>query len=68
MEHLNGQTIGANDGAHNLAIRLMQHLVIPAFILDASSRVTIWNHACERFTGIPSAKRIGTQDHWLGLQ
>jgi diguanylate cyclase (GGDEF)-like protein len=45
----------------------MQHLVVPAFVLDANRRVTIWNHACERLTGITAAEMIGTQDHWRGF-
>jgi diguanylate cyclase (GGDEF)-like protein/PAS domain S-box-containing protein len=60
------QTFGSEIG-HSIAVRLMQHLVVPTFVLDAERRVTIWNHACERLTGIPAAEMIGTSDHWRGF-
>lgn len=55
------------DIGHSMAVRLMQHLVVPTFVLDAERRVTIWNHACERLTGIPATDMIGTRDHWRGF-
>jgi diguanylate cyclase (GGDEF)-like protein/PAS domain S-box-containing protein len=33
-------------------------------VLDTSSRVMIWNLACERLTGVPASEVIGTRDHW----
>ena len=48
----------------NFAITLMEHLVVPTFVLDADQRVLIWNRACERLTGIPAHEVIGTRDHW----
>lgn len=67
MEHVPSHTPANGDSAHNLAVRLMQHLVVPTFVLDANRRVTVWNHACERLTGIPAAEMIGTSDHWRGF-
>jgi diguanylate cyclase (GGDEF)-like protein len=29
--------------------------------------VIIWNHACERLTGVPASEVLGTQDHWRGF-
>jgi diguanylate cyclase (GGDEF)-like protein len=52
------------DFAHAFAVRLMQHLVVPTFVLDDQRRVIIWNKACERLTGITAAEVLGTQDHW----
>lgn len=46
------------------AVSLMQHLVVPTFVLDAQGRVVIWNKACERLTGIAAGSVLGTQDHW----
>jgi diguanylate cyclase (GGDEF)-like protein/PAS domain S-box-containing protein len=46
------------------ADQLMEMLAIPVFVLDTSSRVLIWNRACERLTGVPAAEIIGTDDHW----
>ncbi|MDP2795088.1 MAG: hypothetical protein Q8O25_13605 [Sulfurisoma sp.] len=40
---------------HRFAVNLMQHLVVPTFVLDAACRVVIWNKACERLTGVPAA-------------
>lgn len=54
----------ASDNARTFAIRLMQHLVVPTFVLDADRRVLIWNRACERLTGVPASEVVGTQDHW----
>ena len=55
------------DSAHSFAIRLMQYLIVPTFVLDAERRVLIWNRACERLTGVPASEVIGTQDHWRGF-
>lgn len=49
---------------HTFAINLMQHLVVPTFVLDQDSRVLIWNRACERLTGVPAGEVVGTRDHW----
>ena len=57
-------SLSALDSGHSMAIRLMQHLVVPTFVLDAERRVTIWNHACERLTGFTAAEMIGTRNHW----
>lgn len=50
--------------AHLFAIRLMQHLVVPTFVLDPDGCVIIWNKACERLTGIRSEDVVGTREHW----
>jgi diguanylate cyclase (GGDEF)-like protein len=46
------------------AHQLMEMLAIPIFVLDPASRVMIWNHACERLTGVAASEVIGTRDHW----
>ncbi len=48
----------------SFAITLMEHLVVPTFVLDAQCRVLIWNRACERLTDIPAAELVGTREHW----
>lgn len=53
-----------HDSYHTFAVRLMQHMVVPTFVLDATRKVMIWNHACERLTGVMAKDVIGTQDHW----
>ena len=46
------------------AHQMMETLAVPIFVLDRSSRVIVWNHACERLTGVPANEMIGTTDHW----
>jgi diguanylate cyclase (GGDEF)-like protein len=52
------------DVAQAYAVRLMQHLVVPTFVLNPRRRVVIWNRACERLTGVAAAEVIGTTKHW----
>jgi PAS domain-containing protein len=52
------------DVAHSYAVRLMQHLVVPTFVIDPDRRVVIWNHACERLTGVAASDVLGTSEHW----
>jgi len=52
------------DGRLGLAIRLLNHLVVPTFVLDKDCRVIIWNKACERLTGLAAEEVLGTQEHW----
>jgi diguanylate cyclase (GGDEF)-like protein/PAS domain S-box-containing protein len=61
------QRVLDSTGAHpdrDFAHQLMETLAIPVFVLDAGSRVTIWNRACERLTGVPAAEVLGTREHW----
>jgi diguanylate cyclase (GGDEF)-like protein/PAS domain S-box-containing protein len=53
-----------SDVAHSYAVRLMQHLVVPTFVIDPERRVVIWNRACERLTGVSASEVIGTTMHW----
>jgi diguanylate cyclase (GGDEF)-like protein len=55
---------GQVDLGQSFAINLMQHMVVPTFVLDAECNVLIWNMACERLTGVPAAEIIGTREHW----
>ncbi|CAG1001489.1 putative signaling protein [Rhodocyclaceae bacterium] len=50
--------------ARGFAIELVRQLVVPTFVLDAESRVVVWNKACERLTGMPASEVIGTREHW----
>lgn len=45
----------------------MQHMVVPTFVLDADRNVLIWNHACERLTGVMANEVVGTRDHWCAF-
>lgn len=57
----------ASEAERGFAVNLMEHLVVPTFVIDTDCRVMIWNHACERLTGLPAAKMIGTNEHWRGF-
>jgi diguanylate cyclase (GGDEF)-like protein len=52
------------DVAQTYAVRLMQHLVVPTFVLNPRRQVIIWNRACERLTGVAASDVIGTTKHW----
>jgi diguanylate cyclase (GGDEF)-like protein len=49
---------------HSFALSLMEHLIVPTFVIGADSRVLIWNKACERLTGVAAEEVVGTSDHW----
>ena len=49
------------------AEQLLQHMPVPAFVLDTRHRVLIWNKACERLTGLKAEDMIGTDRHWQGF-
>ena len=55
---------GGADVAHGYAVRLLQHLVVPAFVIDPQRRVVVWNRACERLTGVTASEVLGTRRHW----
>ena len=52
------------DAANRYAARLLQHLVVPTFVIDADRRVVVWNRACERLTGVAAIEVLGTRNHW----
>ena len=51
----------------DFSVRLMEHLVVPTFVIDPACRVIIWNRACERLTGVKASEVIGTDGHWRGF-
>lgn len=53
-----------NSTEFNFAISLMEHLVVPTFVLDTHGNVIIWNKAVERLTGLYAHEVIGTKEHW----
>lgn len=57
-------TGSAIDLGQSFAVNLMQHLVVPTFVLDAECHVLIWNKACERLTGVRASEVVGTREHW----
>jgi diguanylate cyclase (GGDEF)-like protein len=51
-------------GEQSLAIRLVEHLIVPTFVIGADGHVLIWNKACERLTNLSAAQVLNTADHW----
>jgi diguanylate cyclase (GGDEF)-like protein len=52
------------DGDHGFAAALLEHLIVPTFVIGADSRVLVWNNACARLTAVPAEEVVGTSDHW----
>ncbi len=44
------------------AVYLMEHLVVPAFVIDTQCKVLNWNKACERLTGVAAQDMVGTSE------
>ncbi|KQV61380.1 diguanylate cyclase [Duganella sp. Root198D2] len=55
------------DQPQGFALKLMELLVIPTFVLDPQGRVIIWNRACERLTGVPAHELLGSSAHWCAF-
>jgi diguanylate cyclase (GGDEF)-like protein/PAS domain S-box-containing protein len=62
IQHLTEATQA--DQQHGFALKLMELLVVPTFVLDINGKVIIWNRACERLTGVAAWEMLGTSDHW----
>ncbi|OEJ64605.1 sensor domain-containing diguanylate cyclase [Magnetovibrio blakemorei] len=52
---------------HLFAVRLMEHLVVPTFVLNSNGDVIIWNKACERLTGVSAEEVLHTKNHWCAF-
>jgi two-component system, NtrC family, sensor kinase len=46
------------------AENLVLNSSVPTFVLDRQHRVIIWNHACEKLTGILAADVLGSNELW----
>jgi diguanylate cyclase (GGDEF)-like protein/PAS domain S-box-containing protein len=62
IQHL--MELSQADQQHGFALKLMELLVVPTFVLDIHGKVIIWNRACERLTGVQAWEMLGTSDHW----
>jgi len=59
------QGIRAELTARERAIsQVVEGSTIPTFVIDKNHIVTHWNKACEKLTGYPADKIIGTNHHW----
>lgn len=61
------KTASVSQAEYSFAVNLMQFLVVPTFVLDASGQVIMWNKACERLTGLEASQVMGTREHWRGF-
>lgn len=48
----------------NFTEKILRYSAVPIFVLNKNHEVTSWNKACEKMTGIPAQKIVGTSDHW----
>jgi diguanylate cyclase (GGDEF)-like protein len=48
----------------NISYNLFNSTHIPIFSIDKSHKVTFWNKACEKLTGISFQEIIKTDNHW----
>ncbi len=46
------------------AMRMLEQLALPAFVLDAEHKVMVWNEAMEELTGVKAQRLLGTNEHW----
>ncbi len=47
--------------------KLIDHLNVPAFVINQQHQVIIWNQACEILTGLKAKEVIGSNEHWRGF-
>ena len=52
------------DHERSFANKLLEMLAVPTFVLDIDCKVTLWNRACERLTGVPRHEVLGRGEHW----
>ncbi|MBB4200605.1 hypothetical protein CCR94_18280 [Rhodoblastus sphagnicola] len=64
LEAQPGEASSTSNSDRSFAVRLMEHLVVPTFVIDRDGRVIIWNKACERLTGVLAIDVLGTREHW----
>lgn len=51
----------------NFSAQVLEQIPVPAFVLDRTGKVIIWNTACELLTGVKVDDVIGTREHWRGF-
>jgi len=44
--------------------QIIEGNTIPTFVINQDHIITHWNRACEKLTGYPAKKLIGTRDQW----
>ena len=59
------ENLSASEGTLS---QIINGSTIATFVIDRDHKVTHWNLACERLTGIPASKVLGTDDHWKAFR
>ena len=54
-------------GDVQFVMSVIEHMVVPLFVLDREGKVIVWNEACEKLTGLAASSVLGTRDHWKGF-
>jgi len=52
------------DSLLDISDTLLQHSVVPTFVIDAQHRILFWNRACELLTGFAGESMLGTARQW----
>ena len=47
--------------------KLIDHLNVPAFVINQQHQVIVWNQACEILTGLKAKDVLGSTQHWRGF-
>ena len=47
--------------------QIIEGTPVPTFVLDREHRVSHWNLACARLTGVPAQEMVGTTEPWRGF-
>ena len=58
---------GLNENRRAIS-QIIDGSTIPTFVIDANHVVTHWNKACERLTGYPAGKVVGTNEQWKAFR
>lgn len=51
----------------DFVMSIIEHMIVPMFVLDYEGKVIVWNGACEKLTGLPASSVLGGKDHWKGF-
>ncbi|MCD4796971.1 MAG: PAS domain S-box protein [Candidatus Cloacimonetes bacterium] len=65
--HQDRQNVSEQKAIRKCNERLMQIIhgsSVPTFVIDKDHKITYWNKACEKLTGIKAEMVFGTKKHW----
>ena len=56
--------VGITFDSQGFLKQLVDGSSVPTFVIDCEHRVTHWNRACERVTGLAASDVVGTREQW----